>query len=242
MGAAMHSEENRALNYAVAASIVLHGLLLFGISQRDRARPAEAPVPLTARLVELPAPAPVVAAPPPRAEPVKPRPRSKPVAPTPVAKEEPAPPPQPAPEPAAEEPPVAQMESVAPNPAPAAPVPLVTGMDQSPTQVARASEPAEDPGSLARYRQQLILAAPRYKRYPRIAQDNNWQGNVAVRMVIGPGGAVSALTVLKSSGYDVLDQQAQEMFRNAAAVVPIPPVLRGKQFAVDVAATYYFTD
>ena len=61
-------------------------------------------------------------------------------------------------------------------------------------------------------------------------------------MVIGPGGTVSALTVLKSSGYDVLDQQAQEMFRNAAAVVPIPPVLRGKQFAVDVAATYYFTD
>ena len=32
------------------------------------------------------------------------------------------------------------------------------------------------------------------------------------------------------------------MFRNAAAGVPIPPVLRGKQFAVDVAATYYFTD
>jgi hypothetical protein len=32
------------------------------------------------------------------------------------------------------------------------------------------------------------------------------------------------------------------MFRNAAADVPVPPVLRGKQFAVDLAVDYYFTD
>src|SRR2546421_544384 len=150
-----YSEDNRVFNYAVAASIVLHAMLLFGVSQRDRARPAEPRVPLVI----------------PRAD-----------------------------------------------PAPAAAAP-----------VAPAAAEVEDPGSLAKYRQQLILAAPRYKRYPRIAQDNNWQGNVAVRMVIGPGGTVSALTVLKSSGYHVLDQQAQEMFRNAAAVDPVPPALRGKQ-------------
>ena len=37
----MYSEENRALKYAIAASIVLHGALLFGVSQRDRARVGE---------------------------------------------------------------------------------------------------------------------------------------------------------------------------------------------------------
>ena len=51
-----------------------------------------------------------------------------------------------------------------------------------------------------------------------------------------------ALTVTKTSGHEVLDRQAQEMFRSAAADVPVPPVLRGKQFAVDVAVDYYFTD
>jgi hypothetical protein len=32
------------------------------------------------------------------------------------------------------------------------------------------------------------------------------------------------------------------MFRNAAADVPVPPVLRGKQFAVEVAVDYYLTE
>jgi periplasmic protein TonB len=241
----MYSEDNRVFHYAVAASIVLHALMLFGVSQRDRARPAAPPVPLIARLVELPAPTPAAAPPARQVEPAKPRPRPKPVAPKPVAKEEPAPRPEPAAEPAAEEPPVAQIEAAAPASGPVAP-PVIARADPAPAPAApmapAAAEPVEDPGSLAKYRQQLILAAPQYKRYPRIAQDNNWQGNVAVRMVIGPGGTVSGLTVLKSSGYDVLDQQALQMFRHAAAAVPVPPVLRGKQFAVDVAATYYFTD
>ena len=99
-----------------------------------------------------------------------------------------------------------------------------------------------DLGSLAQYRQQLILAAPRYKRYPRVARDNNWHGTVALRMVVSPNGSVASVGVTKTSGYDVLDQQAQEMFRNAARTVPVPPVLRGKEFALEIAATYYFTD
>lgn len=237
----MYSEQNRAFNYAIAASIVLHGLLLFGFSQRERARPAEPQVPIIARLVELPAPAPA-AAPPRQAEPVKPRPRAKPVAPKPLAKGEPATPADAEPE-ARAEPLTAEIEPA--SPAPAAPA-VIAKTD--PASVApdapmpRDAEPVADPGSLEKYRQQLILAAPRYKRYPRMASDNNWAGFVALRMVVAPSGRVASLTVTKTSGHDVLDQQAQEMFRNAAAAVPVPPVLRGKEFAVEVGATYYFTE
>jgi periplasmic protein TonB len=231
----MYSEQNRAFNYAVLASIVLHAMLLFGVSLRERPRPAEPQVAILARLVEPPVPAPAAApAPPPQAEAVKPKPRAKPVAPRPVAKKEPAPQPEPAPEPAAEEPVVAQVESVAP--APAAP-PVVASTDPAP-----ATKQIEDPGSLAQYRLQVVAAAPKFKRYPRVARDNNWEGFVAVRMVVGPSGRVASIAVTKTSGYDVLDEQAMEMFRSAAAAVPVPPVLRGKEFAVEVAATYYFTD
>jgi len=237
----MYSEQNRAFNYAVLASIVLHGLLLFGVTLRERARPPESPVPLLARLVEPPAPvlAPAPAAAP-RAEPVKPERQPKPLPRRPVAKAEPLTPPEPAhespPETAAAEPPAAEVGVPAPVEAPAAPAQVLGESRQNP------APPAEDPGSLEKYRHELILAAPRYKRYPRMASDNNWSGFVALRMVVGAGGRVDSLTVTKTSGYSVLDQQAVEMFKSAAADVPVPPVLRGKQFAVDVGATYYFTD
>jgi TonB family protein len=61
-------------------------------------------------------------------------------------------------------------------------------------------------------------------------------------MVVAPSGQVASLLITKTSGHEVLDRQAQEMFRSAAADVPVPPVLRGKQFAVDVAVDYYLTE
>jgi periplasmic protein TonB len=244
----MYSEQNRAFNYAVLASIVLHGLLLFGVSLRERVQRAEPQPPIIARLAELPAatPAAVPEAEPVKAqaEPVKPRVQPKPIARRPVPKEEPLTPPEPVPEAPPAPSPVRELASPTQVEAPAAPPPVIAGVDQTPGLPAAAppAEPAEDPGSLEKYRQQLILAAPRYKRYPRIASDNNWAGFVALRMVVAPGGQVTSLTVTKTSGHDVLDQQAVEMFKSAAAVVPVPPVLRGKQFAVEVGATYYFTD
>jgi periplasmic protein TonB len=229
----MYSEPNRAFNYAVLASIVLHGMLLFGFSLRERARPAEPQVPILARLIEPPAAAPT------QAEPVKPRPRPKPAAPKPVAREAPAPERETPAEAPAEEQAVTQMQSESVAPAPVEPQ-VIARADPAPA-AGVPPEPVADPGSLEQYRHQLVLAAPRYKRYPRMASDNNWAGLVALRMVVAPSGRV-ALTITKTSGHDVLDKQALEMFRNAAAVVPVPPVLRGKEFAVDVAADYYFRD
>lgn len=246
----MHSEENRALRYAIAASIVLHGVLLFGIAQRDRARPSESQMPsILARLVESPAAAPA-AEPPAQSTPAKPLPRARPAAPRRLAQPAPAPTPQPAAEPAIERAPVAEMPVEAISPEPPATLAHSSAGDAAATTAAPGAasagappaEPAVDPGSLERYRLQLKVVAAKYKRYPRMATDNNWKGVVALRVVVGPSGQLAALTVTKTSGHEVLDRQAQEMFRSAAADVPVPPVLRGKQFAVDVAVDYYFTD
>jgi protein TonB len=243
----MHSEENRALHYAIAASIVLHGVLLFGIAQRDRPRSAEPQMPsILARLVELPSPAPAAEAPP-QSAPVKPPSRVRPAAPKRLARPAPAPTPQPAAEPAVEEAVVAEtpVESTSPSPPSPQPAGKTEGATASAAAVLAAppaAPPGEDPGSLEKYRLQLIAVASRYKHYPLSASRNDWRGVVALRMVVGPGGQVASLTVTKTSGHEVLDRQAQEMFRSAAADVPVPPVLRGKQFAVDVAVDYHFTD
>jgi protein TonB len=240
----MYSEENRAFSFAVLASIVLHGMLLFGVSHQRRPPPAPEPAtPLLARIAEPPAPPAVVippeVKPPPSVEPAKPRPRAKAPAPKPVAKPAPRPAPPPEPEPAP------QVAEPAPSAVPApAPPPVIARSEPVPAAPAIQPpvEPTPDPRTIAEYRMQIIGAAPRYKRYPPVARENNWEGLVALRMQFGPNGRLAALSVTKTSGYDVLDKQAAEMFKNAAEAVPVPPLLRGKEFSVDVAAVYGLRD
>jgi protein TonB len=104
------------------------------------------------------------------------------------------------------------------------------------------SAEAFDAGSLAQYRLQIISAARKYKRYPRVAMDNNWEGDVVVRMVVGASGIIAALSVKSSSGHEVLDQQALDMFKRAKPLVQIPPALRGKEFAIELRAIYSLRD
>ncbi len=190
--------ERRAFSYALAFSLLLHALLLGLPGFRDAKRPSIAPGLITARLVQpqaLPA-APAGPA-------LRPAPRLEPAAP--LAPGIPASP-------------AASAEST-----PAAPAP---GAEAEPEggPVAPSAEPAADAGSVDQYRLQLISAAKRYKRYPRVAMDNNWEGGVVVRMVIGTDGMIASVSVKTGSGHEVLDQQALEMFKRAKPLVPIPPI------------------
>jgi protein TonB len=222
---------NRVLHYAILVSLALHGVLLFGLSMERDAAKGDLPVPpLEARLVEPPAP------PPPKVEPVKPpppvvkpiprpRPRPAPVAkPAPEApRAEPAEPvPEPVPEPVAPAtPPVAKVE---PRPAPPAP-----------------SAGQREARDRDEYRRAVMDAARRHNRYPPLARENNWEGEVQVGLVIGADGAVS-LTIRRSSKHAVLDRQALEMFRQAQAQVPLPPSLRGKEVTLELRAIYNLKD
>jgi periplasmic protein TonB len=228
------NDRNRAFHYAVLASLVLHALLLFGFPDFiDTARRAVSlPPTLIARLMEpepAPAPAPAETAPAKKAEVTKPVPRmTKPVpqlaspAPPEVKAEAPAPPvetPAAAPAPVAAPPPIAAI-------APPSSEPSVSTMNQVPESLSR-----------DQYRVQLIDEARRHKRYPPLARENNWQGDVRVGVAIAADGR-STVTLKGSSGYEVLDRQALEMFRQAARAVPVPPALRGKEFALEVRAVY----
>jgi len=228
---------NRVFQYAILASLALHALLLLGFPDLiDRARRAVSlPAPLIARLME---PEPAAPAPPPapveKVEPPKPAPRltkpvpkamqPAPVAPAPVV-EQPAPP----------------VES--PQPAQPVPAPPVAAAASQPTAPATQSTatlraaPSADAQSRDQYRVQLIDEARRHKRYPPLARENNWQGNVLVGVAIAADGRAS-VTVKGSSGHELLDRQALDMFRQAARAVPVPSALRGKEFALEVRAVY----
>jgi protein TonB len=246
------AEQNRTFGYAVAASMALHALLL--ATRAPPMRPvAQMPPepPLVAHLVE-PAPPPPAPPPPlekpseppkPQSKPppkrksvpkAKPRPKPPPIArqsPTRIAPPPPAPPP-PLPEPAAKEAP-AEPEPAAP---PASPSP-------APAAPAVAAAPRPDPAiALAQFRNQLVELAKRYKRYPPRAADNGWTGEVVVRVDIAANGTIESVRVKRSSGFEVLDAQALEMFNRAAPQAALPATLRGKAFSVEVRAIYNLSD
>ena len=233
---AVRDGANRAFGYAVLASILLHVLLLFALpSLRElAAQLPPAPVPLVARLAPIVAkPAPPVPAEelrkPPAAQPrpVRERPVARPVhvlqAPAPVAQVE---------RPAVSEPaPAAPLALAAPGP-----------VARIEPQAAVAAPAGPDPGALDRYRLQLVTAAAQFKRYPRAAIDNNWEGEVVVRMTIGADGMIAALGIKSSSGYEVLDRQALDMFRIAKPFVLLPPELAGREFELELRAIYSLKD
>jgi protein TonB len=249
--------EQRVFAYAMLASIVLHAVLLFaGILHRDpNRRPNPAPGPIVARLV---APRPV-AAPAPAAEPPKPhveelpQPARKPrFAPAPVAKAAPkAPvvPATPAPTAPASEAPKPVSES-APPAAPSAPASVPSSAPPSPGQVAKVdpqpapTAPAEiaDKGNLDQYRLAIYDAARKYKKYPRVALDNNWEGKAVIRLVIGANGMISSISIKTGTGHEVLDQAALDTLRKAKPLVPIPAGLRGREFGIDINFIYSLKD
>lgn len=232
--------DNRRFHYAILASLVLHALVLFAFPDMvDSARRAASiPPQIIARLMEpAPTPAPepekpVVEKPQPpqvKQQPKrKPRPRREPVITAPA----PAAPPVTEPSRPVEQPgpPVAAIE-----PQPAAPAPA------PPAAAPAASAQPSEALSRDHYRVQLIDEARRHKRYPPLARENNWEGNVLVAVAVGPNGRAE-VSVKQSSGYDVLDRQALEMFRQAARAVAVPPALRGKEFALEVRAVYNLED
>jgi protein TonB len=134
---------------------------------------------------------------------------------------------------------VVPAQTPAPAPVPAIPARAAT-QPVPPAVVPAASGP--DPGTIARFRLELMDVARRYKKYPRIAQDNNWEGRVELRVAIGEDGGISSMTVRKSAGRTVLDEEAQEMLRTAKSRVAVPPALRGAAFNMDIAVDFFLKE
>jgi len=228
----MRGGADRAFALALLASILLHALLLGALPSWRAPPEPPAALPLTARLAEAPA-APASAPPAPVSVEEDARPAPPAAARAPLRRPAPSParaalPVQPA---------LSERALAPPAPlAPAAPGP-VARIDPLP-----AAPPPAESDALATYRANVNAAATRFKRYPRSAIDNNWEGEVVVLMSIGADGRIASLRVRTSSGYEVLDRQALDMFRNAKPFVPLPRELRGQEFEVELRAIYSLKD
>ena len=212
------ADQTRRLRYAVAVSVAVHAVALFGAwpALRETLQEPVAPPPLVTRIVELATPEP--APPPPEEKKPRPRPETKKALPEPTpapAVTEPVPAPTPVPEP----PPVAS--------APSAPV--APPIDSRAVEAATASQ----------YRMQLIAYAQRNKPpYPAIARENSWTGDVVLEIVLRPDGR-GELGLRRGSGYAVLDKLALDTYQQALRAVPVPASLRGRQVRLEPLRVIY---
>ena len=228
----------RPLAAAIAISIAIHAMALtlfpqLRTLQRDAEHPLQVDI-LRQALEAAPAQAPAAAdpAPAPKPVPVSPpeRPRAKPARLLP---------PVPAREAAPVTPPAPQQNVLSASPeAPPQPsqfsVPAASERADVAPAPLRDSEPVTppDPDLLAGYGQALSQAIGRHQRYPRIAQMRGWQGTAMVALKFGSGNRLLATTLHKSSGHEVLDEQALAMVKDAQPLPNPPERLRNRDFAV----------
>lgn len=102
--------------------------------------------------------------------------------------------------------------------------------------------PAPDPFGLGQYRLALGRAAGRFRAYPVAAREAGWEGRVRLRLDISEAGLPCAPSLSGSSGHALLDQAALELMRQAVEQTPLPDILRGQGFAIDLAVEYRLGD
>jgi protein TonB len=111
-----------------------------------------------------------------------------------------------------------------PSPAPPQPVALKTEPSVSPVE----------PGLLLIFGQSISKEIKRHQRYPPLAQRRGWEGTAEVLLQIAADGKVTGITLGKSSGRSVLDEEALNMVRRASPLPQAPQNLRGRELTVTV--------
>jgi periplasmic protein TonB len=91
-----------------------------------------------------------------------------------------------------------------------------------------------DENALANYGQTLSKLLARNQSYPRLAQIRRWEGKVQLRVFVAKKGTITHVVITQSSGYEVLDQRAVEMVKEANPLPDMPESLRGREFSIVV--------
>jgi protein TonB len=87
---------------------------------------------------------------------------------------------------------------------------------------------------LLTYGQSISKEIKRYQKYPPTAQRRGWEGTAEVLLQIAADGKVTGITLGKSSGHSMLDDEALDMVRRASPLPQAPPDLRGRALVVTV--------
>lgn len=244
----MNTLADRRFQHMLGLSVLLHGALLLALPRLPVTPPALPTIVASIRLVMPEASAP--AQPVPAAQPV---PEPAPVPRPPRAERAEARPVLAAPQPA--------KPLVRPRPAAATPLESATqpttppaSPPAMPTEIAVAAPRSADPAppattphppaqrasteAIDSYRRQLTDLFAREHEYPRVAAMRGWEGEVRLRLRVARRGQLLGVRVDRSSGFEVLDQDALALLEGHGKLPPLPEALEVAEIEVVVPITY----
>lgn len=105
-------------------------------------------------------------------------------------------------------------------------------------RLAEAPERVPSPQALSSYGRTVSELLARYRQYPPLARLRGWTGAVALRLEIAPQGELVAATVQRSSGHEMLDQEALAMAKRIPRLPPPPAGSDGRPLAVRVKVVF----
>ena len=146
-----------------------------------------------------------------------------------------APPPQPAPTIQPQIAAVTPPQRDAPQPAiPQASVQAPAVVAPAPPVQAARTEPAAERTLTSSYEKSLADLIKRQETYPDRARRQGWQGTAVVGLSLSAEGKVMDISIIESSGRDILDEAALNMVRRASPLPRAPEGLRGTERTVRV--------
>ena len=98
------------------------------------------------------------------------------------------------------------------------------------------------PDALRQYGIVVAREARKYKKFPAMARQRGWEGEVNVVIGSAIGALSPQVTLSKGSGFEALDQAALEMVRNAVKDAVMPDELRSKSFALSLPIRFSLED
>lgn len=116
----------------------------------------------------------------------------------------------------------------------AAPVEWVTGSRGAPLAVPDRSAAPEYGGVVINYTEMVRTRLDQAKRYPWRAMLRGMEGTVHLNFQIGFGGMAGEIRLARSSGWEVLDQEAVATVRRASPFPSIPPEYNNQRIEVQV--------
>ncbi len=105
-----------------------------------------------------------------------------------------------------------------------------------------AQEDEEHKKSLLRYQDSIKQRIQKEKQYPRWALRARHQGVVRIVFDVLPAGLVKNLSLLQSSGFKELDEEALDAVKRASPFDPFPEVFSEDEIQVEVAIIFTFRE
>jgi protein TonB len=118
--------------------------------------------------------------------------------------------------------------------APALPAPPAT----TPQSAARQSTASSAASARATWQAQLLAWLEKYKRYPRVAQEQRQQGVVYLRFAIDRQGRVLSSQINKSSGFELLDDEVLALVQRAQPLPSPPSEVTGNRIELQVPVSF----